>query len=47
VRRNLSPFGHESGTEKEWEDGWAALLGVLNDLRDEQLHDTVTIRSRS
>src|SRR5262245_49390461 len=28
----------------KWEDGWAALLGALTDLRDDQLHDTITIR---
>jgi len=32
---------------EKWEDGWGALLGVLADLRDEQLHDTVTIRKQA
>jgi uncharacterized damage-inducible protein DinB len=32
---------------EKWEDGWTAVLGVLGGLRDDQLHDTVTIRRQS
>src|SRR5712671_821392 len=31
---------------EKWEEGWAALLGALTDLTDEQLHATVTIRQQ-
>ncbi len=30
-----------------WEEGWAALLGTLADLSDDQIHLSVTIRSQS
>jgi uncharacterized damage-inducible protein DinB len=32
---------------EKWENGWAALLGALGDLTDEQLHGTVTIRKQA
>jgi uncharacterized damage-inducible protein DinB len=32
---------------EKWEDGWTALLATLTDLRDDQLHDTVTIRRQT
>jgi uncharacterized damage-inducible protein DinB len=32
---------------EKWEGGWAALLGVLSELCDDQLHDTVTIRKQA
>lgn len=32
---------------EKWEDGWAALLGALNGLGDEQLHQDVTIRRQT
>src|SRR5215510_14157442 len=32
---------------EKWEDGWTALLGALNELRDDQLHATVMIRQQA
>lgn len=49
-RHREEEFQSRSVTKAEllekWEDGWTALLEALTDLRDEQLHRTVTIRGQ-
>jgi len=50
-RHREEEFEARSVTKAEllgkWEDGWGALLGALADLRDDQLHETVTIRQQT
>jgi hypothetical protein len=50
-RQREDEFLNRTATHAElmakWEKGWTVLLGVLNELTDEQLHATVTIRGQA
>jgi hypothetical protein len=50
-RDRESEFGRRTVTRSEllakWEDGWGALLGALQGLRDEHLRHSITIRGVS